>query len=137
MTALRINRENARPIIPFLHYMVSADAWAYGKMADSNIIWATIGAIVASGVTILGNVYITRSKVTADTPFELLRQYKIMVDTLNADLKEVRGALAGALAETHALRGEVAKSQQEVQRVRDDLAKANIELETFRATQGI
>lgn len=102
--------------------------------------WGPIAGLFGTFLTIIGGfigtLYVTRSKRQQDEPFELLRQYKLMVDTLRDDLKSARGDLISARVELRAAQEETHSLRAEVASLRRELAAARAEADALRAATG-
>ena len=102
--------------------------------------WGPIVGLFATFITMIGGfigtIYVTRSKRQQDEPFELLRQYKIMVDTLRDDLKSARGDLISARSELASAQKEAHELRIEVASLRRELVQARAEADALRAATG-
>lgn len=98
--------------------------------------WGPVLGLFATFLTVtggfIGTLYVTRSKRQQDEPFELLRQYKLMVDTLRDDLKSARSDLISARSELSAAQQETHALRVEVASLRRELAAAHAEANAFK-----
>ena len=105
-------------------------------MGEWGPIFGLFGVFVSMIGGFIGTVYVTRSKRQQDEPFELLRQYKLMVDTLRDDLKSARGDLISARSELASAQKEVHDLRTEVASLRRELLAARTEADALRSATG-